>query len=417
MKKVILQKYPIRIILIFILIIISIKTHAQIEKKNNYLKKIDSLNTEIENQTRQVEILKKTDFIKYYHAQRKLDQLIFLKNYYKSLYDEDFNNIESQLNQLKEKALLDNDKSTIDFCNRYKKEIEMQTKLYHMYYQKLFSSSKNIDKLIKPYISKHDKEQLSEGLRILKYAIKYAHNNNFKEAEKYLQNIINYIEGILFDIDSPYDLEYCTDNEKNFNKLFSKLIKSDSISDLQKAQELVEHCTFYCQKIKRPIDTSFLNKQKKIVIATMADYYDRQKLNNNSIKFFDQAIKARLDTLNKPGIYKWHDQIVVINEINFKYNSENLKKGEAIIAADRALIFYLKKMKLIEINNNLKLAGTQLIPFKENNKDITYFMYNPESGKWQYMLAYSIIINKKTTKEIIKYLPPMFFIEEENTDK
>jgi len=410
-------KYIIFIFTFFINITLNHKTFGQKDKKLNYLKKIDSLNREIGNFTKQVDILKKTDFIKYYQAQKKLDQMIFLKNYYKSLYDEDFTNIENHLNQLKEKALLDNDKNTIEFCKKYRNELDLQIKQYHMHYQKLFTSTKNIDKLIQPYLNKNKKEELLEALNILNYALKYAKNYNFKETEKYLQNQKNYIEALLFDLESPYDLKELTENEKNFNKIFLQLLKSDSLGELQKAQEMVEHCLFYCQKIKRPIDTAFLNKQKNVVIATMADYYDRQKYYNNNFKFFDQAIRARLDSLNKPGIYKWHNKIVVINEITFKYNTENLQKGEAIIASDKALIFHLKKLKLIEIDKNLKIAGTQFIPFKDESNNIVFFKYNNETSKWQYMIAYSIVINKKITDEIIKYLPPMYFIEEENIKK
>ena len=413
MKKLLLNNFINYIILILLLFKLNPNVFAQKFNKNYYQKKIDSLSLEIETLNKQIEIFKKNDFIKFYQAQKKLDQLLFIKEYYKSLYYEDFNNIENQLNQLKQKALIDNDKNTLEFCELYKNQLDLQIKLYHMHYQKLFSNTKNIEKILNPYINKNDKNKLYEAINIIDYSLKYAKNHNFKEIEKYLINKKNYIEGLIFDIDSPFNLKQCTESEKKFNKIFIKLLKSDSLQDLKKAQELVNHCIFYCQKIKRPLDTAYFNKQKNIVIATMSDYYDRQRYLNNDVKFFDQAIKARLDTLNKPGIYKWHDKIVIINEINFKYNSENLQKGEAIIAADKTLIYYLKKMKLIETNKNLKIAGTKFIPYKNGN-DISFFRYNNESKKWQYMISYSIINNKKLTEEIIKYMPPMIFIEEEN---
>ena len=47
-----------------------------------------------------------------------------------------------------------------------------------------------------------------------------------------------------------------------------------------------------------------------------------------------QLVVARMDTLNREGIYKWHDNIIVIGHFTPDSRIDNVKKGEAIMAAD-----------------------------------------------------------------------------------
>ena len=91
-------------------------------------------------------------------------------------------------------------------------------------------------------------------------------------------------------------------------------------------------------------------------------------------RYTDQSVTARFDTLNPCGVFKWHDQIIVIDEFLPSSGMENVKKGEAIMHADKMLATYLQKNKLCQSINDLKFGYAFIIPYTSNAKNIFFFL-------------------------------------------
>jgi hypothetical protein len=102
----------------------------------------------------------------------------------------------------------------------------------------------------------------------------------------------------------------------------------------------------------------------------------------------------------------------VINEIDPKYSWNSIKKGEAIMHADKTLFNYIRKNKLARINEKLKFGRTYVIPYRQDTNNSELY-YNSEEKKWQYIVCYTKIMNNAFTKEISKYMPPLLFAEEQ----
>ncbi|NJK85157.1 MAG: hypothetical protein HC906_03520 [Bacteroidales bacterium] len=256
-------------------------------------------------------------------------------------------------------------------------------------------------------------EELEKAQRMNNLAIKYATENQFTETLKYLEFYKLQIEGKIFDFKSPYDLDIVANNEQFFEKEFLKLVGSDSINEIKQAEELVDHCIYYSTKIQCELDSAFFSKKRKYVASAISDYYDRVGMQENLQNMTDQAIIASLDTLNPTGVFKWHGKILIINEFIPVYTSPNLKKGEAIMDADKKLIKYIKDLDVIKLSDDYKISGTYFIPYRVNGEK-QEFVFNYETKKWQYMMCYTNIQNSFLTKELSKYMPPVLFKEEDD---
>ncbi|MBN2613683.1 MAG: hypothetical protein JXB00_19155 [Bacteroidales bacterium] len=385
--------------------------HAQYHTdKAYYLNIIDSLEHRITYLEAQLPRLQESRNLQFHNTKRELDHVVFQKAYYEYLGEEELDNARSLTEKRLERAEYRNDGLSIDFYNRFKKHIYDQIKFQRMYYQTLFEKEKTFRKSFDAYLKEGTLESYLHAKRMTELSIKYAKENQLIETEKYLHRYHIYIQAVIFDHDSPFDLEKLSKNPDAFLKVFMPLVSSDSLTQIKQAEELLEQCHSYVSSLNNNFDTLLYKKNRLLVASALSDYYDRVG-NNITEGNSDQMILARLDSLNLPGVYKWHDFIVVINEFTPKYTSPNLKKGEAIMESDKKLFSYIKRQKLAKMNSGYKVYGTKFLPFKKDN-NLEEFVYNASTKKWQYMICYETIENSEFTAQVRKYMPPMVFVHE-----
>jgi hypothetical protein len=155
----------------------------------------------------------------------------------------------------------------------------------------------------------------------------------------------------------------------------------------------------------------FFALQRNVVATSISDYHDRQGNSVSLASLGGQSIIARLDTLNREGIYKWHNNILVVGHFNPSGKFDNVKAGEAIMDADRKLLEYIRINRLAKVSKDVEMGHTFLIPYHVNDA-AAEFIFNPEKKKYQYMICYTRIESIFLTREISKFLPPLQFENE-----
>ena len=170
-------------------------------------------------------------------------------------------------------------------------------------------------------------------------------------------------------------------------EVFLPLVESDSLERIQEAGELVSHCYSYASSLNTRLDTSFFVLQKNVVATSISDYHDRAGNNVSLASLNGQSVVARLDSVNREGIYKWHDKILVIGHFLPSSKSEQVKSGEAIISADRKLLEYIRINRLARLGNEVRMGHTFLIPYQDDRSS-SDFIFNPNKMKyWEMVVA------------------------------
>jgi hypothetical protein len=371
----------------------------------------DSLDRRMDNLQKQIARLKQTRDVAYYNLQRELDLTIFVKAYEEYVLDENLDKARELVAARLEKAEFRRDQYAVKFYNRYQDDIFGLIKQQRIHYQQLFLKEKNFKKEFERYTEPGNLEAYQRTQRMVNLALKYARENNLTETIKYLEMYKAYTEAMIFDAGSDYDLASLTNSAKAFELVFQPLISSDSLKDIREAETLLAHCLNYGRLTGSSLTEEFFKRQALQVTAALSDMLEREGREKELARYTDQAVTAKFDTLNPRGVFKWHDQIVVIDEFMPTSGMENVKKGEAILHADKMLAAYLQKNKLCQSMNELQFGYAFIIPYKSNAKNSAFF-YNPVSRKWQYMACYTLIVNPDYTLKVSKFMPPLFFEDE-----
>jgi hypothetical protein len=161
------------------------------------------------------------------------------------------------------------------------------------------------------------------------------------------------------------------------------------------------------------LDPAFFARQGLVVTSSLSDFLESKGREKELEKYTDEAVKARVDSLNPCGVFKWHDQIIVIDEFKPNSTMEAVKKGEAIMHADKMLAAYLKKNKLCASEKDLTFGYAFVIPYHSDTKNSAFF-YNSSSQKWQYITCYTSIVDTQYTQHVSKYMPPLLFRDEKD---
>lgn len=400
------------ILLLGILVLVSSTVQSQITSlQRGSVAYFDSLDTRMDNLQKQISRLKQTRDVSYYNLQRELDLTLFVKAYEEYVIDEDLDKARELVESRLERAEFRRDQYSLKYYNKYKDNIFALIKQQHMYYQQLFLKEKNFKKEFEQYTEPGILESFQKAQRMVNLALKFARENNLTETIKYLEVYLAYTEALIFDAGSAYDLASLTNSEKEFEKVFQSLIASDSLKDIKEAETLLAHCMNYGRLTGSSLNGEFFKRQGLLVTAALSDRLDREGREKELAKYTDQAVTAKFDTLNPRGVFKWHDQIIVIDEFLPTSGMENVKKGEAIMHADKMLAAYLQKNKLCQSVQDLKFGYAFIIPYKSNAKN-TAFYYNPSSRKWQYIACYTLVVSPNYTIEVSKFMPPLFFEDE-----
>ncbi len=372
----------------------------------------DSIDHRITELQQQLPRLKQSHDVSLFHLQRELDHTLFIREYEQYVVDEDLFKAKDMVESRLERAKFRKDQFSVSFYNGYRDKVYNQIKFQRMHYQALFEKEKNFRKEFLSITREETIEAYQRAQRMTDLALKYALENNFTGTAKGLQHYRKITEARIFDLQSPYDLQQLTEDQKNFEKLFLPMIESDSLSQIQEAEKLVENCIQYAGLLKTTVTTDYLDQQKLAVAGALADFIDQRGSSSDLQSLTDQAVMAKLDSLNPQGVYKWHEFVIVISSFNPSSGFENVKKGEAIIHADNVLASYLKKNKLCKSTDDLKFGYAYIIPYQTSKT--TGFLYDSSRQLWQYMACYTLINNPSYTKNISRYMPPVMF-EDENS--
>lgn len=280
------------------------------------------------------------------------------------------------------------------------------------HYQKLFEKEKNFRAEYYSYIEEKNEASLRRARRMVELAIQYANTQSREETLKYLHRHLNYTDALLFDLNSKYDLAQLTSGKSKFHKTFDLLVQSDSLDNIREAEALLGYCLMYSASALPAVDTNYLNRQKNVVHNAITDWTARRDISGEMEQLTGAATITRFDSLNREGIYKWNDKIVVIGNLRFSSNSEMVRRGEIILNADRTIYNYMRVNRVDKMkSNSFKTNGTYILPFNESGKT-RYYKFNQGKKAYQYMVCYSSVINKKMTVNISRFLPPMQFEEE-----
>ncbi len=381
-------------------------------KKNSNVQVIDSLQRRLNELQSIIAGLQEKRNLEFFNVKRELDHTLFLKVYEGYIINEELDEAKSLVEQKLGRAEYLNDGISTDFYREYKKRIYDQIKQQRIYYQQLFEKEKNFRKNLNVYLKEGTPDSYDRATRMINLSLKYARENQLTETEKYLLKYRNQVNARILDYHSQFDLDKLSGNRPAFEKVFNTLVTADSLEQIKKAEELIEHCYTYNVNMGNLIDTLYYFKKRLMIASYIADFNDRTGYQDLQ-DITDQAVVGRLDSLNPRGVYKWHDFIVIINEFVPKYGSYNLKKGEAIMESDRMLFNYIRKQEIAKVKGDYRIHGTKFIPYKEGNK-LEEFIYNRDTKRWQYMICYEMIENTYFTGEIRKYMPPIVFNQEEN---
>jgi hypothetical protein len=350
----------------------------------------------------------------FYFKKRELDITLFLIEYHNYLFDEDLDQAKKLVDAKLSLAKKINDTYVIEYYSDLSRKLTIEFGKHQARYQKLFEKEKNFKKELYLFLDEGSEYSLLRAKRMIELAIKYATDKKMENVWAYLNNYNRLTEALIFDFHSEYDLKKMTSSESVFQKVFKPMVESDSVELIKKAGELVKYCNTYAANSLSILDTSYFEQQMKVVKSSINDYEERKGSNLNLANLAGQTVIMRLDTLNAEGIYKWHDKIVVVGTLKFTATFDNVKKGEAILSADKKLIQYIRVNKIAKIGNEVNVGSTSLIPFTIDEKK-TDFFFNPKKKEFQYIICYSKVENKYFTKGISKFLPPMQFREEINT--
>ena len=404
--------------IILLLGVLSFIAHPVVNSQTTALQRgsvafFDSLENRIDYLQKQVSRLKQTRDVSYYNQQRELDLTLFVKAYEEYVVDEDLDKARELVESRLERAEFRKDQYALKFYHRYKDDIFALIKQQRMHYQALFQKEKNFKKEFEQYTLPGTIESYRKAQRMVDLALKYARENNLTETIRYLEVFQAYTSALIFDHESAYDLATLTNNEKEFQKVFQPLVTSDSMKNIQESETLLAHCMNYGRLTNSALKEEYFKRQQLRVTAALSDKLVREGREKELARYTDQAVTAQFDTINPRGVFKWHDQIIVIDEFIPTSGIENVKKGEAIMHADKMLAAYLQKNKLCQTVSELKFGHTFIIPYKSNAKN-TSFYFNTISSKWQYIACYTLIVSVEYTQRVSKFMPPLFFEDEMN---
>jgi hypothetical protein len=373
----------------------------------------DSLDHRVTDLQKQIPKLKQARDVAYYNIQRELELTLFVKSVEEYIHEEDLDNAKKLVEIRLEKAEFRREQFTVAFCRKYKDDVNNLIRQQRIHYQALFEKEKNFKKEFDRFAATGNSDSYQKTLRMVNLALKYANENNLTETIKYLDNYKAYTEALIFDAGSAYDLASLTSNAKEFEKVFLPLVESDTLEDIREAESLISYCINYSRLTGSRLDPAFFTRQGLVVTSSLSDLLESKGREKDLERYTDEAVKARVDSLNPCGVFKWHEQIIVIDEFNPSSGMEAVKKGEAIIHADRMLAAYLKKNKLCKSEKDLTFGYAYVIPYHSNTKNSAFF-FNSSSQKWQYITCYTSVVNTEYTQHVSKYMPPLQFLDEKD---
>ncbi len=371
----------------------------------------DSLDTRIVELNQQLRAYGTERHAQYFYVRREIDMTLFVREFDQLVYDENLQQAQVLCDSRKAASEKRFDNFGVEFYSGYQAKITQLRADKMRHYQSLLEKEKNFKKEYRQYIAPADEAAYLKTLRMIDLALRYTEETGRTETMAYLLFYQAQAKALLFDFYSEYDLAELTNNQNAFLKIFEPMLESDSLKQLLEGQELARFCFDYTSGALCKLDTNYFSMQKIVAANAIADWNERQGFSAELSTLTGQAVVARRDSLNREGIYQWKDLILVIGSVNFSSKSEAVRRGEAIIDADKTLFEYLRVNKYSNSASKVNLGQTTLLPVKDKDR-VVFFQYDPSCDAWQYIIAYSEVMDKKFTKEMSRFLPPLQFQED-----
>ncbi|QQS51157.1 MAG: hypothetical protein IPM71_00075 [Bacteroidota bacterium] len=371
----------------------------------------DSLDSRIVQLNQQLKAYGTERHAQYFYVRREIDMTLFVREFDQWVYDE--NLLQAQILTDSRKAASEKrfDNYGVEYYSAYQAKITQLRADKMRHYQSLLEKEKNFKKEYLQYIAPADEAAYLKTLRMIDLALKYTEETGRNETRAYLLFYQTHTRALLYDFYSKYDLAELTNNQNAFLKAFEPMLESDSLKQILEGQELAKQCYNYTLGANSKLDTNYFALQKIAAANAIADWNERQGLSSELSSLTGQAVLARRDSLNREGIYQWNDLIIVIGSVNFSSKSEAVRRGEAIIDADKTLFEYLRVNKYSNTASKVNLDQTTLLPVKDKDR-VVFFQYDPSCDAWQYIIAYNEVMSKKFTIEMSQFLPPLQFQED-----
>jgi hypothetical protein len=388
--------------------LVSVYTFSQAFVRN-YTFFFDSIDNRISSLQQQIPLLKQSRDVSYYNLQRELDFAIFTKEYETLIMNEDLEGAKNLAGESLLKAEAKKDRYAGDYYSKYLDKANYQLKLRLQYYQELLSGESKFMRTYNEMTGPGTADSYLKARHLTEMAIKYALEYKNVDATSFLNRYLNKTDAVLYDLNTDYDLRKITGDKKRFSSVFVPMIGSDSINIINEAGNLLAMCRYFSGLILTDLDSAFLHQQSILLANALSDVLAREGKEKDIEKYTSKAIKARSDTLNPTGVFKWNDYIVVIDEFSPRSGFTNVRNGEAVIQADMMLSTFLVKNRLCRDDQNLSFGYTYVIPYSSKDGP---FIFNQLTGKWQYMVCYTVVIDDEFTEKAARLMPPMLFAPE-----
>lgn len=370
--------------------------------------RLDSINKSIKSLESEMPKLKRSRSYQLFYKKQELEKLRFLLQYEKYLINEELqlarNLIEVSLRAAENRKHAE----LTEFYLEYRKRLNAAVIAKREHYQELFGKEKNFRKVLYGFLEEKNDYNISRAEQMVYLANKFATENNLESVLDFLKKYDAEVNAMRQDFESEFELEMLTSNKNKYMSVVMDLIESDSINDILKAQRLVNECYQYSLQWNTKLTPAFFEIEQNVVLRSISDWYKRQGIIAQISEFNEKSVIAQRDSVNVDGVYRWNDYILVIGEMDHRAKMENVKRGEAIIHADKKLLEYIRVNRLAKFRRSVKVGTTALIPFKVKLEE-NFFIYNLTTEKWQYIIVYTRLKSAGLTDKLITYLPPIQF--------
>ncbi len=395
-------------------------THNLSTSLANY--KIDSLGKRIHYLKNKL-IETKSDPLNHFRVQSELDITEFKLKYENYVHKERLEEAKDFVMESINRAKNNYQDNLVEIYDMYYKDILEKIKNQRLKYQALFEKEKKFRKYIEPYMDEGSETSLKQADYILELAMNYAKEQNFTTATEFIKKYKDQVEATLYDMETNYNLDELTNKQKEFENVFTELTSSDDLDKFKEAQNLINHCLFYTERVETKCGHEYFKTQNKILESRLIKKEQELEI-SGMIKGGLVAKKQQpMDALNEFGIFKFYNKIIVIGRFNpskkgmSEVNSNDLRvmKGMAIMNADKTLFTFIRR-NVEEISDKTKVIYAYLVPYLVEGKHQWFMPINSE-GELQYRVAYSFVHSEKLTEKILnEHLRPIEFKDPNDDD-
>ncbi|MFW5886662.1 MAG: hypothetical protein ACOCUL_02785, partial [Bacteroidota bacterium] len=342
-------------------------THNLSTSLANY--KIDSLGKRIHYLKNKL-IETKSDPLNHFRVQSELDITEFKLKYENYVHKERLEEAKDFVMESINRAKNNYQDNLVEIYDMYYKDILEKIKNQRLKYQALFEKEKKFRKYIEPYMDEGSETSLKQADYILELAMNYAKEQNFTTATEFIKKYKDQVEATLYDMETNYNLDELTNKQKEFENVFTELTSSDDLDKFKEAQNLINHCLFYTERVETKCGHEYFKTQNKILESRLIKKEQELEI-SGMIKGGLVAKKQQpMDALNEFGIFKFYNKIIVIGRFNpskkgmSEVNSNDLRvmKGMAIMNADKTLFTFIRR-NVEEISDKTKVIYAYLVPY------------------------------------------------------